>query len=109
MDFATDEQGPAQADARLGILAMRDRIQLMLDHLRPAVRPDADSQRVFESQLRLAKTEGFTAKEIENYQLVHLRNLVRFAVRNVPFWRSSIAAASIEQASTLAEALSAPP
>ena len=81
----------------------------MLDRLRPAVRPDADSKRVFESQLRLAKSEWFTAEEIEAYQLLHLKNLVRFAARNVPFWRSSVATEAIERAATLHEALSALP
>jgi len=81
----------------------------MLDGLRPAVRPDADSRRVFESQLRLAKTEWFTAEEIERYQLAHLKNLALFAARNIPFWRASIAAEPIEQAATLDQALSALP
>src|SRR6185503_15190352 len=58
---------------------MRERTQMLLERLRPAVRADADSQRVFESQLRLAQSEWLTPAEIERYQLVHLKNLVAFA------------------------------
>src|SRR5258705_6692822 len=88
---------------------MRERTRLTLERLRPAVRPDADSRRGFESQMRLAKSEWFTAKEIEQYQLVHLKNLVAFAAQRVPFWRQRIAADAIQRAETLQEALNALP
>ncbi len=59
--------------------------------------------------MRLAKSEWFTAKEIEQYQLVHLKNLVAFAAQRVPFWRQRIAADAIQRAETLQEALNALP
>jgi len=81
----------------------------MLERLRPAVRPDADSHRIFESQLRLAKSEWFTRDEVQSYQLAHLKNLVAFSAQKVPFWRQRISADAIQRANTLQEALNALP
>jgi len=42
---------------------------------------------------------------MDDYQLDHLKNLVRFAAREVPFWRSRIAPDAVDDATTLADAL----
>jgi phenylacetate-coenzyme A ligase PaaK-like adenylate-forming protein len=53
----------------------------------------------------LVDSQWLDRDEMEEYQLGHLKALVGFAAREVPFWRSRIAPDVVEDATTLRDAL----
>lgn len=88
---------------------MRDRTDAMLERLKPSVLPDSISQRSFAFQERLAASQWLSRDVLERRQLDQLKKLVRFASREVPFWRDRLPAQKVEDASELGEALAALP
>jgi phenylacetate-CoA ligase len=83
-----------------------DRIKSALEQLQPSLIPGAEPEAAFKAQMLLADSQWLDRDEMQEYQLDHLKPLVRFAAREVPFWRSRIAPDVIEDAKTLPEALS---
>jgi phenylacetate-CoA ligase len=67
--------------------------------------PGEASYDAFKTQLILAESEWLERHELEEYQLGHLKERVRFAAREVPFWRARIAPDQVEDATSLADAL----
>ncbi len=82
-----------------------DRVKAALDGLAPSLLPGAEPEAAFKAQLLLADSQWLDPGEMEEYQLGHLKALVRFAARSVPFWHSRIAPDIIDSAATVAEAL----
>ena len=82
-----------------------DRIKSALEQLRPSLLPGPEAEDAFKAQLLLADTQWLQRDELEGYQLTRLQELVRFAAREVPFWRTRIAPEVIDDAANLAEAL----
>ena len=83
-----------------------DRIKSMLEQLQPSLLPGADQEAAFKAQMLLADSQWLDKDEMAEYQLEHLKALVRFAAREIPFWRTRIAPDVVESAQTLSEALS---
>jgi hypothetical protein len=82
-----------------------DRVKTTLEQLAPSLIPGAEPDAAFKAQLLLADSQWLDPGEMEEYQLEHLKALVGFAARNVPFWRSRIAPDILDDATSLAEAL----
>jgi hypothetical protein len=82
-----------------------DRIKLTLENLRPSLLPGPEADDAFKAQMLLADSQWLDRDEMEEYQLGHLKALVRFAAREVPFWRARIAPGVLDDATTLADAL----
>ena len=83
----------------------RDRIKTALDQLAPSLLPGAEPEAAFKAQLLLADSQWLDPDEMEEYQLGHLKALVGFAAREVPYWRARIAPDIVDDAMTLTEAL----
>jgi phenylacetate-CoA ligase len=79
---------------------------LVLENLRPSLLPDAGAQDAFNTQMLLTESQWLERSELEGHQLGHLKDLVRFAAREVPFWQGRIAHDQIDDATSLADALS---
>lgn len=82
-----------------------DRVKLRIDNLWPSLLPGDEQLDAYKLQKVLVDSQWLERHEMEDYQLEHLRTLVSFAVREVPFWRSRIAPDVLDGANTLAEAL----
>src|SRR4051812_26767119 len=82
-----------------------DRVKSALHNLRPSLFPQPAPRAAFLAQLRLAESQWWERGRHEQYQLARLKNLVRFAAQEVPFWRARLKPGQIEDAATLAEAL----
>src|SRR5678815_4699577 len=82
-----------------------DRVKLAVDNLRPSLLPGEPQLDAYKLQRVLADSQWLERHEMDDYQLDHLKTLVRFAAREVPFWRSRIATDAVDDATTLADAL----
>jgi phenylacetate-coenzyme A ligase PaaK-like adenylate-forming protein len=82
-----------------------DRVKLLVDNLWPALLPGDAQLDAYKLQKVLADSQWLERSETEDYQLEHLKNLVKFAAREVPFYRSRIARDLLDDASTLDDAL----
>ena len=82
-----------------------DRVKLQLDNLWPALLPGDQQLDAYKLQKVLVDSQWLERHEAEEYQLEHLKNLVRFAAREAPFWRSRFAPDVLDDAETLADAL----
>ena len=82
-----------------------DRIRARLENLRPSLLPGSEPEAVYKAQLLLADSQWLDSEELAEYQLDHLKSLVGFAAREVPFWRTRIKPDQVEDARTLEEAL----
>ncbi len=82
-----------------------DRVRLALHDLRPSLFSEAAPRAAFLTQLRLAESQWWERQRHEQHQLARLKNLVRFAATEVPFWRARLKPDYLDDASTLAEAL----
>lgn len=83
-----------------------DRVKSTLDELAPSLLPGAEPDAAFKAQLLLADSQWLDPGEMEEYQLEHLKALVGFASRAVPFWQSRITPGLLDDATSLSEALS---
>ena len=82
-----------------------DRVKLRIDNLRPSLLPGDEQLDSYKLQKVLVDSQWLERNEMADYQLDHLKNLVKFAVREVPFWRSRVAPDVLDDANTLADAL----
>lgn len=82
-----------------------DRVRLLVDNLWPSLLPGEEQLDAYKLQKVLVDSQWLERHEAEDYQLEHLKNLLTFATREVPFWRSRIAPDALGDANTLAEAL----
>jgi len=82
-----------------------DRVKLRIDNLWPALLPGEEQLDSYKLQKVLVDSQWLERNEMADYQLDHLKNLVKFAAREVPFWRSRIAPDVLDDANTLADAL----
>jgi len=82
-----------------------DRVKLLVDNLWPSLLPGDAPLDAYKLQKVLADSQWLERHEMEDYQLDHLKALVRFAAREVPFWRSRIAPDVVDDATTLPDAL----
>jgi phenylacetate-CoA ligase len=82
-----------------------DRVKLLLDNLWPSLVPGDQPLDAYKLQKVLIDSQWLERHEMEDYQLEHLRNLVKFAAYEAPFWRARIGSDLLDDANTLAEAL----
>ncbi len=82
-----------------------DRVKLRIDNLWPALLPGDEQLDAYKLQKVLVDSQWLERHEMDDYQLDHLKNLVKFATREAPFWRSRIAPDVLDDADTLADAL----
>jgi phenylacetate-CoA ligase len=83
-----------------------DRVKLRIDNLWPSLLPGDEQLDAYKLQKVLVDSQWLERHEMDGYQLDHLKNLVKVAARDVPFWRSRIAPDVLDDADTLADALS---
>src|SRR5512141_2742065 len=68
-----------------------------------------EARDAFAFQEQLAESQWYGRLVIDAYQLGHLKALTRHAAREVPYYRDALPLAKIDNAATLAEALSCIP
>jgi phenylacetate-CoA ligase len=84
----------------------KPRTDHLLKNLSRRVLAAPEAHDAFAFQQRLAESQWYQPHVIEAYQLRHLKTIVRHAAREVPYYRDALSLAKIEQAATLAEAMS---
>ena len=68
-----------------------DRVKLRIDNLWPSLLPGDEQLDSYKLQKVLVDSQWLERNEMADYQFDHLKNLVKFAAREVPFWRSRVA------------------